>query len=52
MARLVREVYHNQMDPAKASRLGYLCNILRGCLERSDLETRLEEIERRINEEA
>ena len=45
MARLIRETYTDRLDPTKAGRLAYMCNILRGCMEASDIERRVEEIE-------
>jgi hypothetical protein len=46
LAKVINQLNRDEIDPNKASRLGYLCNLLVGGLRRNDLETRLAEIER------
>jgi hypothetical protein len=45
MARIIRETYRGELDPSVSSKLGYLCNIHKSCLEMSDIEQRLEKLE-------
>ncbi|HEX9973279.1 MAG TPA: hypothetical protein VGD14_14500 [bacterium] len=46
LAKVINMLNRDEIDPNKASRLGYLCNLLVGGLRRNDLEDRLAEIER------
>ena len=39
-----------EIEESKAGKLGYLCNILKSCLEAGDLEKRLETLEARLAE--
>jgi hypothetical protein len=48
LAKVTREVYLDQISPKKAGTLGYLCNILKGCLETADLEARVEALEEQL----
>jgi len=50
LGRVIRQVYLGQLDPGLGGRLGYLCNIMKSCLEASDLEKRVEEIEAAVQE--
>ena len=45
LAKVVREIYRGDLDPAIAGKIGFLCNSLRKCLEVADLERRLEVVE-------
>ena len=45
LGKVIREAYRGELDAATAAKLGYLCNILKGCLESSDLEARIERLE-------
>lgn len=47
-ARLIRETYKGELHPERAAKLGYLCSVLKGCLEASDLEERLARLEEQI----
>lgn len=47
LALLIRQTYRGTIDPGKAGRLGYLCNILIGALEKGDLEKRIADLESR-----
>ena len=50
LAKVINQLNRDEIDPNKASRLGYLCNMLVGGLRRNDLEQRLAEIERILKE--
>jgi len=50
LAKVINMLNRDEIDPNKASRLGYLCNLLVGGLRRNDLEDRLAEIERILKE--
>lgn len=50
LARVINKLNRDEIDPNKAGRLGYLCNLLVGGLRRNDLEDRLTEIERILKE--
>ena len=45
LANLILRTEGGQVDPALAGRLGYLANILTGCIKDSDLERRIAELE-------
>ena len=51
LARLINRLDRGEIEEAKASKLGYLCNILKSTLEAGDIEKRLEELEQLIREE-
>jgi len=50
LAKVINMLNRDEIDPNKASRLGYLCNLLIGGLRRNDLDERLAEIERILKE--
>ncbi len=45
LARVLREVYKGTLDERRAGVLIYGANVLRGCLQVSDLEERIEQLE-------
>jgi hypothetical protein len=45
LARLINRLDREEIPESKAGKLGYLCNLLKGTLEASDLEKRLEVLE-------
>lgn len=48
LAALVNETRAREVDPALASKLGYLLNILSGCIKDSEVEDRLAALEDRL----
>lgn len=50
VARLINRVERGEVDPTVAGRLGYLSNILKGCIEVGDLEARVARLERQVEE--
>ena len=45
LAKVINELRRDEIEESKASKLGYLCGILKSCLESGDLERRLEALE-------
>jgi len=45
LALLINEVRRGETDPNVAGKLGYLTNLLAGCIKDSDLESRIASIE-------
>ena len=52
MAKLINRLDRDEIDPVKAGKLAYLCNILKSCLEAGDLERRIEALEAQLSESA
>ncbi len=50
IADVIRRLEKDEMTESKARTAGYLANCLKGVMESSDLETRLEKLERIIDE--
>ena len=50
LARLINRVDRDEIDPAKASKIGYLVNILKSTLELGELERRVEALESKESE--
>lgn len=50
LAKTINEVRREEIDLDKAAKIGYLANILLRSLEASDLQKRIEELEKRIEE--
>jgi len=50
LANLILRVERDELEPAKAGRLGYLVNILLAAVRADDLERRLAALEKRIEE--
>ena len=50
LKKIINMLNRDEIDPNKASRLGYLCNLLIGGLRRNELEGRITEIERILKE--
>ena len=50
LKKIINMLNRDEIDPNKASRLGYLCNMLIGGLRRNELEGRITEIERILKE--
>ena len=50
LAKLSNGVFRNQIDSAKAARIGYLIGILLKTIETADIERRLAELEKAIAE--
>jgi len=48
LAALINETRAGEVEPGLAGKLGFLLNILRGVISDSDLETRLEKLEKEI----
>ena len=48
MAYLIIEVDQGKVDAAKASKIGYLVNILKSIIESGDIEKRVTELEKAI----
>ena len=48
VAKMIRETYRGDLDPALAGRLTYMCNILKSCLEASELEERIRKLEEQV----
>ena len=48
LAKLIRETYRGEIDDRKAGKLACMLNILKGCLEASELERRIEELEAQL----
>ena len=51
LARLVNQTRAGEVEAALASKLGYLLNILAGCIKDTDLETRLQALEERFKKD-
>ncbi len=49
LADVVNQLNRDEMDAAKASKLGYLCQILARVIEGNDLEARVAELEKAMN---
>jgi len=50
LAHLINSVEDGTMDPGKAGKLGYLCNIMKSVIEGSTLESRVQAIEAALKE--
>ncbi len=50
LASLINRLEGGEVEPELAGRLGYLCNILKGCIEVCDLETRLAALEKTVGD--
>ncbi len=48
LAFIINKTHAEEIDPSLASKLGYLCNILKGCIVDSNLEKRIEELEKQF----
>lgn len=48
LADVINRLEDEKIEPALAGRIGYLCNILKGVIEGSELEKRVEELEKII----
>ena len=48
LANLINRVEDGQMDQARAAKLAYVSNILISCIKDGDLESRLEKLEREM----
>jgi hypothetical protein len=48
LAQLIRDVHRDELPLAKARSLTFMLNTLKGCLEASDIERRVEELEKQI----
>lgn len=51
-ANLIHETREGKVDPGLSSKLGYLIGLLTGLIKDGDLETRLAELEQRLQKEA
>ena len=51
LAKLIRETYKGDVNAGVAAKLGYLCGQLKSCLEASDIEKRVEELEKQLDDE-
>ena len=49
LANLINRLEAQEVDPALAGRLGYLANSLARIIEGSDIERRIENLEKRLN---
>ena len=50
LAKLINQVNRDEIEVTKASRLGYLFNLLIGALKDSEVEDRISKIEKALNE--
>ena len=50
LADLIHRTEAGQVDPSLAGRLGYLLNLCKGCIVDGDLEKRIEQLERVMEE--
>jgi len=50
LAKIINQVNRDEIDVAKASKLGYLSNILLGAIKESGLEERVTQLEKKILE--
>ncbi len=50
LAKLVNMVNRDEIDPIKATKMGYLCNSLAIGLRRQDIEERISKLEVMVNE--
>ena len=50
LAQLIRRVDRDDIPLTKGRSLAFMCNTLKSCLEASDIEKRVEELERQFNE--
>lgn len=48
LGRIIRELYRGELAESKASKLGYLCNILLKAIEQADMEARIAALENAI----
>ena len=51
LAKVINMLNRDQIDPNKASRLGYLCNLLISGLRSKDIEERMSKVERLLKED-
>lgn len=49
LSKIVNQVINSELDVNKANCVGQLCNVLLRAMEKSDLEQRIEELERLVN---
>jgi len=45
LANLINRLEDNEIDAVRAAKLGFLTNVLIGCIKDGDLETRIEKLE-------
>lgn len=45
LARIIRELYRGEIEESRASKIGYLCNILLKAIDEGDLEKRIAALE-------
>lgn len=50
LAKVINQLYRNEMEADRAGKLGYLGNILIKSMEQSDLEKRIAALEERIDQ--
>ena len=51
LSRIVNEVLNNEIEVGRANCVGQLCNIILKAMEKSDLENRIERLERVLGAE-
>jgi hypothetical protein len=49
LSYLIRQTQAKKVDGSLAGKLGYLCSILIKCIESTDIEMRLSELEKNLN---
>ena len=49
LSKTINQVLRDEMSGEKAGKIGYLANILMRALEQSDLEKRIESLERKLS---
>lgn len=49
LSAIINELYQERIDENRAKSFGYLCNILSGIVKDSDIESRLEALEEKLN---
>ena len=50
LSKVINQVYRDELETSKASKLGYLVNILIGSIKDSEIERRLEILEEKVSE--
>jgi hypothetical protein len=48
LATVIRQTYRAEIDPQVASKIAYMLNILKGCMEVADLAERIEALEAQL----
>ena len=49
LAHIINELNRDEIDPTKAGKLGYLCQVLSRIIEGGDIERRVDQIEKTLS---